>query len=95
MNADRDRRRLLRGTRDVASCLQATRALQRYLDGELDELSAQRVRRHLGVCRRCGLEADTYAEIKKAVARRAEDVPTQTVRRLEDFARDLATADRG
>lgn len=94
MNADRDRRRLLRGTRDVASCLQATRALQRYLDGELDEVNANRISRHLDICRRCGLEADTYAEIKKAVARRAEHVPTQSVRRLEDFARDLATTDR-
>lgn len=90
MTSSPTRRHRLLGARNVASCLQATHALQRYLDGELDDISAQRIARHLDVCRRCGLEATTYAQIKKAVARRAATLPTDTVHRLEDFARDLA-----
>lgn len=53
------------------NCLQVTRVLQAYLDGETTGATARRVAAHLEDCRRCGLEASTYYEVKMALARRA------------------------
>jgi anti-sigma factor (TIGR02949 family) len=73
-----------------ASCAEVARVLQRYLDGHVDDLTAQRVRRHLEHCRRCGLESATYEAIKEAIARRARDVDRATLDRLRDFGERLA-----
>lgn len=59
--------RRLRGDHE-ANCMQVRRVLQSYLDGEVDELTARRVGRHLEHCRRCGLNAETYEAIKEAPA---------------------------
>lgn len=77
------------GTRSTASCREVGRVLQSYLDHELDEVAARRVARHLDDCRRCGLEASTYAEVKAALARRADPVPEDTVERLRQFGAQL------
>ncbi len=61
------------------------RVLQSYLDGEVDQRTAQRVSSHLRVCRRCGMKADTYRAIKTSIARTGE-VDELTRRRLEEFA---------
>ncbi len=79
------------GTPDVASCLHVTRVLQSYLDGNVDNLTARRVARHLELCRRCGLEAQTYAKIKESLARRgAPEVNPAAVARLRAFGAGLA-----
>ncbi|NUR05210.1 MAG: zf-HC2 domain-containing protein [Streptomyces sp.] len=70
------------------ACLRAARALQSYLDGEADQATARRVAAHLEECRRCGLEAATYREIKNALARR-EAPDTAAVDRLRDFGESL------
>jgi anti-sigma factor RsiW len=71
-------------------CHQVGRLLQRYLDGELDELRTRRLAAHLEDCRRCGLEADTYEQIKVSLAqRRAHDRPLDALERLNDFAYQL------
>jgi anti-sigma factor RsiW len=71
------------------------RVLQSYLDGQTDEVTAQRVGRHLEACRRCGLQAATYREIKAALARQAPHVDPETVARLRAFGTNLADgADR-
>jgi anti-sigma factor RsiW len=64
--------------------------LQSYLDGEIDDLVAHLVSEHLEMCRRCGLEADTYLAIKDAIARRATPVDGDTVDRLRAFGEQLA-----
>ena len=81
--------RSLIGTPDMASCREVARVLQAYLDGEVDEGTTSRVRRHLEVCRRCGLEATTYAEIKRAIEHRRELVPDDARERLRRFAEEL------
>ena len=73
------------------SCRQTARVLQSYLDGETDEVTTRRVAAHLEDCRRCGLEAATYTEIKKALARRAA-VPPGAAERLRAFGDTLLTA---
>jgi anti-sigma factor RsiW len=74
----------------MLECLRMSRVLQSYLDGDLDEVTARRVAKHLEECRRCGLEADTYTAIKTALARR-ENTPVGAVDRLRTFADHLAT----
>lgn len=71
------------------NCMQVGRRLQRYLDGDLDDLSARRIMRHLEDCRRCGLEATAYSEIKASLARRSSDVPDDAVTRLRAFGERL------
>lgn len=75
---------------DEASCREVSRTLQAYLDGQVDELTARRVARHLDACRRCGLEADIYTRIKDALSRVDRDVASLPVARLRDFACQLA-----
>jgi len=81
--------RALVGTKEMASCLQVGRLLHSYLDGEIDDLTARRVARHLELCRRCGLEASTYAEIKSALSRRGAPVPDDAHERLQQLAEQL------
>ncbi len=73
------------------NCMQVGRRLQRYLDGDLDDLAARRIMRHLEDCRRCGMEATAYTEIKASLARRAIDVPDERERRGEPAVRRRVT----
>jgi anti-sigma factor RsiW len=82
-----------RSTEDVATCREVARVLQSYLDGHVDDLTARRVARHLEMCRRCGMEARTYAEIKAALARRGPEVDLEAVRRLRAFGAELLEND--
>lgn len=72
------------------SCAEVGELLQHYLDGELDESRADRLADHLEHCLRCGLEADTYIEIKVSLARRAAPLPPASVERLRRFGATLA-----
>lgn len=71
------------------NCRQVGRRLQRYLDGDLDDLTARRILRHLEDCRRCGMEAAAYTEIKASLARRSGDVPHDALARLREFGERL------
>lgn len=73
-----------------ANCAEVAKVLQSYLDGQVDDLAAGRVRHHLEHCRRCGLEAETYEAIKAALARRPPQVDTDAVERLRAFGQRLA-----
>jgi anti-sigma factor RsiW len=83
----------MHGTPAMASCLEATRMLHAYLDGHVDERSAHRVGRHLEVCRRCGLEAATYMQIKNSLRRQQAAAPAGAVQRLTELAARLTDAD--
>lgn len=78
-----------RSTDRPLSCRQVGRLLQRYLDGDVDDLTARRIMRHLEDCRRCGMEAAAYTEIKASLARRGDQVPGETVQRLREFGEQL------
>ncbi|MEV0961796.1 MULTISPECIES: anti-sigma factor [unclassified Streptomyces] len=70
------------------NCLQVARLLQSYLDGETDEVTARRVAAHLEDCRRCGLEASVYEEIRGALSRRGTP-DAEAVARLRIFGEAL------
>lgn len=77
------------------SCGEVGKVLQRYLDGHVDELTAEKVAEHLEDCRRCGMAADVYLEIKASLGREAPAVPEESLARLEDFARRLTAGPEG
>lgn len=78
---------------ELARCLRTSRVLQRYLDGEADDLTAARVAAHLEVCRRCGLEAQSYRAIKQALHGRG-NVDELALRRLRAFSGSLTESER-
>jgi anti-sigma factor RsiW len=73
------------------TCREVGKLLQRYLDGETDERATAKVAEHLEDCRRCGLEAEIYREIKASLARQAPTLPETTLARLRRFGEHLAT----
>lgn len=70
------------------NCHQVGRRLQRYLDGDIDDLMARRILRHLEDCRRCGMEFAAYTAIRASLARRG-GVPEDAVERLREFGARL------
>ena len=72
------------------TCREVGKLLQRYLDGETGEHATAKVAEHLEDCRRCGLEAGIYREIKASLARQATVLPETTLVRLRRFGQQLA-----
>ncbi len=81
------------GTRNQLSCRQVGRMLQTYLDDELDAESARKMAAHLDDCRRCGLEADTYAALHASLQRNPAGLSEEPVARLREFGEHLARGD--
>ncbi|MGO8873590.1 MAG: anti-sigma factor family protein [Acidimicrobiales bacterium] len=77
------------------TCLQVARILQRYLDDQLDEGAAAQVADHLDECRRCGLDAESYREVKVALASRARPPSPDQVKRLSSFVAELVSDGNG
>jgi predicted anti-sigma-YlaC factor YlaD len=72
------------------TCREVGRLLQRYLDGATDGQATARVAEHLEDCRRCGLDAGIYREIKASLARQAPTLPETSLARLRRFGDRLA-----
>ena len=73
------------------TCREVGKLLQRHLDGETCEHATAKVAEHLEDCRRCGLEAAIYREIKASLAREADVLPETTLARLRRFGEQLVT----
>lgn len=87
--------RLRQRVADLTTCREVGRVLQSYLDGELDDLQVRNVTAHLERCRRCGLNADTYARIQLALWRAGQDRQMRpeddlAIERLRRFATTLS-----
>lgn len=89
------------GRGDEATCRQVAIELQAYLDGYTGAELSRRIGRHLEACRRCGLEARVYTEIKAALSRQGtgsdsashgSGVDPAALQRLRTFGRTLAAA---
>ncbi len=74
---------------DGLDCREVARMLQPYLDGEIDQHTARQVSHHLDDCRRCGLEASTYRELKRRLSDMSRPVDPQVVERLRRFVDEL------
>ena len=82
------RSRFVRADRP-ASCREVVRALQSYLDGDVEPDFAERIHEHLEACRHCGLEADTYRRIKASLAAHRPEVDDDVLERLRAFGERL------
>lgn len=82
-------RTLLAQVRDMLECRRVKPLLQPHLDGHISREDAVLVATHLDACRRCGLAAETFREIKAGLARFSEEPDQQTVQRLERFVDEL------
>jgi predicted anti-sigma-YlaC factor YlaD len=87
LNRMRRRRRAKQMT-----CAQVGEVLQQFLDGELDATTAPLVHDHLEMCRKCGLEASIYRDVKEALALQG-DLPEDSVERLREFGERIARGD--
>lgn len=74
--------------RDMVECRRVKPLLQCYLDGHISEEDAVRVSRHLDACRRCGLAAETFRQIKAGLSRLAGEPDREAVARLERFVEE-------
>lgn len=75
--------------RDMVACMRVKPLLQPYLDGHLSEQDALRVSTHLDACRRCGLAAETFLDIKAGLSRLGDEPDREAVDRLERFVEEL------
>jgi anti-sigma factor RsiW len=82
-------RTLIAQMRDMLECRRVKPLLQSYLDGHISPEDAVRVSTHLDACRRCGLAAETFREVKAGLARLSEEPDQQAVQRLEGFVDEL------
>jgi anti-sigma factor RsiW len=82
-------KRLGRRPDEQLDCHAVGELLQQYLDDEIDEDRGRLIAAHLEDCRRCGLEAETYEQIKRTLATRRAEVPEESVERLREFGRGL------
>lgn len=78
--------------RSRMSCAEVAEVLQAYLDGELGADTVPLVEDHLESCRRCGLDASVYADVKHALANRVAPRP-ESVERLRAFGKRIAHGD--
>ncbi len=73
-------------------CNDVGKLIQRYLDGELDGSRGTRLAEHLEMCAYCEADAETFRELKAALARSGE-MPPATVERLREFGQSLVDGD--
>jgi anti-sigma factor RsiW len=78
-------KRRMKGGPSSPKCVRVAAVLQSFLDDELDADQTMQVLNHLDECRACGLEADTYRELKLALRRHGRPDP-EMIDRLRVFA---------
>jgi hypothetical protein len=84
---------LLQALGDRIECMRVRPLLQGYLDGALTASERDRVAAHLEACRRCGLAASTYRNLKTQLRRLADPPDAEAVGRLEEFIDELERRD--
>jgi anti-sigma factor RsiW len=67
------------------------RAVEAYIDGELTPDTHAEVARHLSICWKCSISAETLRLLKRALTQRSDWTPSSVAgRRLRRFAEQLA-----
>jgi len=74
----------------VMDCPEVMRWLQAYIDEEVpDPAKGRLIASHLDACGGCGLEAETFKELKNALCRMDPQVDVARLQRLKNFALGL------
>ena len=79
------RRSWTRRRKPEVNCREVARVLQSYLDGDVEDDFATKIAGHLEACKDCGLELETYQQIKRSLAARMPEVDPAAVERLREF----------
>ncbi len=82
-----------RHTKGALNCIQVGRVLQQYLDDVVDPTTASLVAAHLDDCKRCGMKASEFRQIKRSLSRIAPDTDDASLARLHDFAAKISAGD--
>ena len=83
------RRRWTRRNRPDVDCREVGRVLQSYLDNDVEPEFAEKIAGHLEACRDCGLEVETYRQIKASLAAKLPAVDPAAVERLRSFGAQI------
>lgn len=75
------------------SCHEVLEVLQSYIDGEVDEATAQKVAKHLDMCTGCTHEADVFRKIEAAVFAKAEPIDPAIIDSLTQYAMKLGESE--
>jgi anti-sigma factor RsiW len=75
------------------NCREVGKVLQSYLDDDVEADFADKIAKHLEACKECGLEVETYRQIKTALAAKLPEVDTAAIARLRSFGDQLTSAD--
>lgn len=81
--------KLFRSKQDALTCREALRVLQSYLDGEAEAKLAARMASHLEGCNSCTFEAENLKTIKSALQRLKLEVNDASLKRLEQYVRNI------
>ncbi len=79
------RRSWRRRHRPEVDCREVGKVLQSYLDGDVEDGFAEKIASHLEACRDCGLELETYQQIKTSLAGKMPEVDPDALERLREF----------
>lgn len=82
-------RRWWRRRKAEVDCREVGKVLQSYLDNDVDEDFAAKIAVHLEDCKHCGLEAETYQQIKTSLAAKMPAVDPDAVERLRAFGAEI------
>ena len=72
------------------ACKQVAEDLQSYLDNEDTAENRELIAAHLEACRDCGLEADTFNQLKASLARPVLEIDATALDRLRAFGASIA-----
>lgn len=82
-----------RHTKGALNCIQVGKVLQQYLDDVVDPTTADLVAAHLDDCKRCGMKASEYRQIKRSLAQTPAEGDDAAIARLRDFAAKISAGD--
>lgn len=84
-------RRWFRRRSSAAHCREVGKVLQSYLDNDVEEDFASKIAEHLEACKECGLEVETYRQIKTSLAAKMPEVDPDALARLRAFGDSLSS----
>lgn len=82
-----------RHTKGALNCIQVGNVLQKYLDDVVDPTTADLVAAHLDDCKRCGMKASEYRQIKRSLAHTRTEGDDAVVARLHEFATKISAGE--
>jgi len=72
------------------NCREVGKVLQSYLDNDVEEDFASKIASHLEACKDCGLEFETYRQIKTSLAGKMPEVDPAALARLRMFGQEIS-----